>query len=185
MESDFPHIQSVAAIPQIIEESIYIDSEANKDLDKKPNVVVYQHFECGLKIGAEDYTVHSLVAVDHAGNRYYDHNLTHIEKTKLLDSIDRQAVNGQGFGTTPGTKPTTLFGYKVKKLLALLQIDSSKVVDVNGEPLFWGLLEELLFEPHSHRDIVEAIHCVGYRYCYHNHRRTHPHAGRGGRIGVA
>lgn len=63
--------------------------------------------------------------------------------------------------------------------------NASKVVDENGEPLFWGLLEELLFEPRSHRDIVEAIHCVGYRYCYHKYRRTHPHAGRGGRIGIA
>lgn len=59
MESKFPHIQSVAAIPQIIEKSIYIDSEANNDLDKNPNVVEYQHFVCGLKIGAENYTVHS------------------------------------------------------------------------------------------------------------------------------
>ena len=100
---DAAHILSVAAIPQIIEKSVYIESEANSDTAKNPDVVEYQHFVCGLKIGNEDYTVHSLVAVDKHGNRYYDHNLTHIEKTKLLDSIERQAVKGQGFDTTSGT----------------------------------------------------------------------------------
>ena len=81
----------------------------------------YQHFVCGLKIGTEDYTVHSLVAVDHKGNRYYDHSLTQIEKTKLLDSIEHQAVKGQGFDTTSSTELTTLNGYKGKKLLELFQ----------------------------------------------------------------
>lgn len=132
---DSAHILSVAAIPQIIEKSVYIESEANNDTAKNPDVVEYQHFVCGLKIGNEDYTVHSLVAVDKHGNRYYDHNLTHIEKTKLLDSIERQAVKGQGFDTTSSTELTTLNGYKGKKLLELLQTNSSKVVDENGEPL--------------------------------------------------
>ena len=132
---DAAHILSIAAIPQIIEKSVYIESEANNDTAKNPDVVEYQHFVCGLKIGNEDYTVHSLVAVDKHGNRYYDHNLTHIEKTKLLDSIERQAVKGQGFDTTSSTELTTLNGYKGKKLLELLQTNSSKVVDENGEPL--------------------------------------------------
>ena len=132
---DAAHLLSVAAIPQIIEKSVYIESEANNDTAKNPDVVEYQHFVCGLKIGNEDYTVHSLVAVDKHGNRYYDHNLTHIEKTKLLDSIERQAVKGQGFDTTSSTELTTLNGYKGKKLLEILQTNSSKVVDENGEPL--------------------------------------------------
>ena len=105
------------------------------DTAKNPDVVEYQHFVCGLKIGNEDYTVHSLVAVDKNGNRYYDHNLTQIEKTKLLDSIERQAVSGQGFDTTSGTEPTTLNGYKGKQLSELLKTDCSKVVDENGEPM--------------------------------------------------
>ena len=131
---DAAHLLSVAAIPQIIEKSVYIESEANNDTAKNPDVVEYQHFVCGLKIGNEDYTVYSLVAVDKHGNRYYDHNLTHIEKTKLLDSIERQAVKGQGFDTTSSTELTTLNGYKGKKLLEILQTDCSKVVDENGEP---------------------------------------------------
>lgn len=153
---DAEHLQSIAAIPQIIENSIYVDSYENEDIDKNPNVKEYQYYVCGLKIGNEDYTVRSTIAVDKNGNRYYDHKLTQIEKGKLLDQIDDQAVNNIGFGTTPGTKPTTvnlinqidlvkaqvyddkaasLSDFKDKRLLSILQVNSSKVVDENGEPL--------------------------------------------------
>ena len=131
---DAEHLQSIAAIPQIIEKSIFIESTPNADIEKNPDVVEYQHFVCGLKIGGEDYTVHSLVAVDKKGDRYYDHNLTAIEKKKLLDLIESQAVEGEDFGTTPGTQPTILSTYKGKQLVSLLQVDASKVVDANGEP---------------------------------------------------
>ena len=120
---DVEHLQSIAAIPQIIENSIYIDSRGNIDTDKNPDVKEYQYYVCGLKIGGVDYTVRSTVAVDKNGNRYYDHKLTHIEKGKLLDLINSQAAYDNGFGTTPGTKPTTeMFSdYKDKVLLSILQ----------------------------------------------------------------
>ncbi|MCL1615127.1 hypothetical protein M3090_01710 [Bacteroides sp. ET71] len=120
---DVEHLQSIAAIPQIIENSIYIDSRENMDTDKNPDVKEYQYYVCGLKIGNVDYTVRSTVAVDKNGNRYYDHKLTHIEKGKLLDLINSQAAYDNGFGTTPGTKPTTemFSNYKDKILLSILQ----------------------------------------------------------------
>lgn len=108
---DVEHLQSVAAIPQIIENSIYIDSRENTDKEKNPNVAEYQYYVCGLKIGNTDYTVRSTIAVDNKGNRYYDHKLTSIEKGKLLDQINDQAAKNIGFGTTPGTKPTTENGF--------------------------------------------------------------------------
>lgn len=108
---DVEHLQSVAAIPQIIENSIYIDSRENTDKEKNPNVAEYQYYVCGLKIGNTDYTVRSTIAVDNKGNRYYDHKLTSIEKGKLLDQINDQAAKNIGFGTTPGTKPTTDNGF--------------------------------------------------------------------------
>lgn len=133
---DVEHLQSVAAIPQIIENSIYIDSRENTDKEKNPNVAEYQYYVCGLKIGNTDYTVRSTIAVDNKGNRYYDHKLTSIEKGKLLDQINGQTAKNVGFGTTPGTKPTTDNGevlnpeiqksgntsdYKDKRLISLLQ----------------------------------------------------------------
>lgn len=129
---DQEHLKSIAAIPQIIEKSIYIGSEANMDKVKNPNVSEFQHYVCGLKLGGVDYTVHSLIAVDVNGDRYYDHNLTQIEKTKLLDLVS-QAVMGEDFGTTPDTKSTILSGYKGKRLISILQTNASKIVDENGE----------------------------------------------------
>ena len=133
---DREHLQSIAAIPQIIENATYIDSEPNNDILKNPDVKEYQYYVCGLKIGGEDYTVRAVVAVDNKGDRYYDHKLTNIEKGKLLDQINSQAIKNNGFGTTPGTKPTTVVSeYKDSKLISLLQENSSKVVDENGEPM--------------------------------------------------
>ena len=132
---DVPHIQSVAAIPQIIEKSIYIESQPNYDPDKNPDIAEYQCYVCGLNIGGEEYTVLAKVAVDKNGNRYYDHNLTAIAKGKLIDiaSNDQSAVES-GFGTTPDTKSTTNSHHKYNELISILQTNSSKVVDANGEP---------------------------------------------------
>lgn len=124
---DVEHLQSVAAIPQIIENSIYIDSRENTDKEKNPNVAEYQYYVCGLKIGNTDYTVRSTIAVDNKGNRYYDHKLTSIEKGKLLDQINDQAAKNIGFGTTPGTKPTTDNSLgKDKVLVSLLQTNDQE-----------------------------------------------------------
>ena len=132
---DIPHIQSVAAIPQIIEKSTFIDSKLNNDVEKNPSVVSYDHYVCGLKIGDADYTVHALIAMDSKGNRYYDHNLVQIEKKKLLDEIQQATSNGD-FGTMPDTKSTiSNSDRKVTELFSILQTNSSKCVDTNGEPL--------------------------------------------------
>jgi hypothetical protein len=119
---DIPHLQSVAAIPQIIRKSIYIGSEENTDKEKNPAVSEYQYYVCGLKIGGVDYTVRSVFAMDNNGNRYYDHKLTDIEKGKLLDLID-QGVNDSSFDATSSTELTTANNSvgKDKKLLHILQ----------------------------------------------------------------
>ena len=132
---DVAHLQSVAAIPQIIENGIYIESQPNKDVDTNPNVAEYQMFVCGLNIGGEDYTVLAKVAVDNNGNRYYDHNLVSVEKGKLIDiANNEQSAISRGFGTTPDMKSTTNSQRKYKELISLLQTNSSKIVDANGEP---------------------------------------------------
>ncbi len=125
---DIPHLQSVAAIPQIIENSIYIDSRENQDRAKNPDVSEYRYYVCGLKIGKEDYTVRSVVAVDKNDNRYYDHKLTDIEKGKLLDYLNQEALYNVGFGTTPSTKLTTdIFIGKDTVLKSILQTNKQEI----------------------------------------------------------
>ena len=133
---DIPHIQSIAAIPDIIKNSIYVESQPNNDVEKNPDVAEYQCYVCGLNIAGEDYTVLAKVAVDKKGNRYYDHNLTAVEKGKLIDiANNEQSAVASGFGTTPDTKSTTNSQRKYRELLSILQINSSKIVDANSEPM--------------------------------------------------
>lgn len=85
--NDIAHLKSVAAIPGILENSIYIETVENEEVEKNPNVSRYHYYVCGLKIGDTDYTVKAVVAEQNNGNRYYDHKLTEIEKGKLLDEL--------------------------------------------------------------------------------------------------
>ena len=73
-------LQSIAAIPQIIENAIFIDSAENEDTSKNEEISRYHYYVCGLKIGGIDYTVRAVIAEQPNGERYYDHKLTHIEK---------------------------------------------------------------------------------------------------------
>lgn len=117
---DDEHLQSVAAIPQIIEKGIYIASMPNADGYKKKEISEFQYYVCGLKIGKEDYTVKAVVAVYNNGNRYYDHKLTQIEKGKLIDELDRitSPSNNQESAFTEG---------KDKRLISILQDNASEI----------------------------------------------------------
>lgn len=122
-------LQSIAAIPLIIENAIYIDSAENEDVSKNKDVSHYHYYICGLKIGDVDYTVRAVVAEQSNGERYYDHKLTQIEKGTLLDSLS--GITTPGFNQE--TSPVSMG--KDTKLLSLLQTNASKVVDENGEPM--------------------------------------------------
>ena len=126
---DKEQIQSIAAIPQIIENSIYIESANNEDTDVNKDVSRYHYYVCGLNIGGVDYTVRAVIAEQPNGDRYYDHKLTRIEKGKLLDSLSGIPTPGfnQGISLVSDSKD--------KRLSSILQTNSSKVVDENGEPI--------------------------------------------------
>ena len=139
--SNNAHIQSVAAIPQIIENAIYIDSAENNDVSRNPNVAQYHYYVCGLKIGGEDYTVRMVEAEEKDGSRYYDHKLSHIEKGKLLNELAQINLSSStGLSSTPGTgagernRPTNrgeiqtapISEVKDTKLLSILQDNSEE-----------------------------------------------------------
>ena len=148
---DIPHIQSIVAIPQIIENSIYIDTIENED-SKNPNVKSFDYYVCGLKINGEDYTVKAVISNMADGSRYYDHKLTQIEKGKLLDGIEENRPNGERI-TSPLRQDD--FGGKDTRLFSILQDNSSKVVDENGEPLvvYHGTdVQFTSFDPKEMRD---------------------------------
>ncbi len=125
-ERNEAHLKSISVIPQMIESSVFIDELPNeKDNDKYDS---YRYYVCGLKIDGVDYTAKVVVGVK-GDSKYYDHRLTQIEKGTLLDNLNVMAnhvAENQSADVSVG---------KDTKLISILQTNSSKVVDENGEPM--------------------------------------------------
>ena len=118
------HLASVMYIPRMIEDAIFITEELN---DKGKNEFEsYRYYVCGLKIGGEDYTAKIVVGV-RGGETYYDHQLSSIEKGKLINSRDRVT-------TQLAEDKSALYEVKDTRLLSILKENFSKVIDENGEP---------------------------------------------------
>ncbi|WP_101774971.1 LPD23 domain-containing protein [Pasteurella oralis] len=111
---DVEHLQSIAAIPQIIENAVYIDTLPNEEVRKNPDVKEYEYYLAGLKIGGEDYTVRAVVGVSTTGDKYYDHKLTKIEKGNLLEMTSRVS-------TAEISSSSPLPDVNDKRLLQILQ----------------------------------------------------------------
>lgn len=111
---DAEHLQSIAAIPQIIENAVYIDTLPNED-SKVPHIKEFEYYLAGLNIGGTDYTVRAAVGVSDFGDRYYDHKLTKIEKGKLLEA--RHSDNKSGVPQ----QQNALGNFDDKRLLQILQ----------------------------------------------------------------
>lgn len=124
---DADHLQSVAAIPKIIEEGIYIDTVPNEDLAKNPHIKEYEYYLTGLKIGATDYTVRAVVGVGENGNRYYDHKLTKIEKGELLSYVGRVST------AEPGKANSPLSDLNDKRLLQILQQQNANLEQTHNQ----------------------------------------------------
>lgn len=124
-ERDEAHLKSIVAIPQLIENSIFIEEQPNEKGNEKYDS--YRYYVCGLKIDGVDYTAKIVIGVK-GDSKYYDHRLTQIEKGTLIDNLNAMAnhvAENQNADISTG---------KDTKLLSILQTNASKVVDENGEP---------------------------------------------------
>lgn len=120
------HLKSLSAIPQMIENSVFIDELPNtKEHDKYDS---YRYYVVGMKIDNVDYTAKIVVGVK-GDSKYYDHRLTQIEKGTLIDNL-----NGLSNSVAENQNAHDSIS-KDSKLLSILQTNASKVVDTNGEPL--------------------------------------------------
>lgn len=117
------HLRSIAYIPDMIENAVFIEERPN---EKGAKFASYRYYVVGLKIGDVHYTA-KLVVGRKNGESYYDHSLTEIEKNSLIDLTDGVKADVSG-------NETAYFTGKDKRLLSILQTNSSKVVYENGEP---------------------------------------------------
>ncbi|MGI6521177.1 MAG: LPD23 domain-containing protein [Fermentimonas sp.] len=113
-----PHLKSLIAIPELLHNSIFITQEqAEKDNAQYES---YRYYVTGLKIGEDYYTAKLTVGVDRNGNRFYDHALTELEKTKLIDYVNQSVPGFISTGDVPNPSVTVS---KDTKLLSILQAD--------------------------------------------------------------
>ena len=121
---DVAHLISLKAVPQFIENSVFIEEVPNaKDNDKYDS---YRYYVCGARINGEDYTVKVVIGVK-GDSKFYDHRLTQIEKGTLIDNLN-------GLSNSVAENQNTSLTGKDSKLISILQTNASKIVDENGEP---------------------------------------------------
>lgn len=124
-ERDEAHLKSIVAIPQLIGNSIFIDEHINEKGNDKYDS--YRYYVCGLKIDGEDYTAKIVIGVK-GDSKYYDHRLTQIEKGTLINNLNAMANH------VAEKQNADVSISKDTKLLSILQVNSLKDVDENGEP---------------------------------------------------
>ena len=125
---DIEHLQSIAAIPQLIENSIYITSEEVENASKRlENAKQIHYYVCGLNINNVPYTAKIVIAELQNGDRYYDHKLTQIEKGDLINRAE--------LSSTVADDKSPNSDRKDRRLFSILQTNCSKIVDENGAPL--------------------------------------------------
>ncbi len=119
------HLKSITYIPQMLENAVFVSEELNAK--STTGFDSYRYYVCGLEIGGEQYTA-KLVVGKLGRETYYDHVLSPIKKDTLL----------KGIGEIPSPraqKKSISTEIRDKRLLSILQTNSSKIVDGNGEPL--------------------------------------------------
>ena len=121
------HLKSIVAIPDLLKHSIFIEEIPNEKTNGKYDS--YRYYIVGLKIGDVDYTARLTIGVKD-GKYYYDHYLTEIEKGNLIEIANGFTPTGDLDVPVPSYTKS-----KDKRLLSLLQVNSSKFVDENGEPM--------------------------------------------------
>jgi len=116
-EREEAHLKSIKAIPQMIERSIFIDEVGNEKENGRYNS--YRYYVCGLTIDGQPYTAKVVVGVKN-GRRYYDHELTQIEKGELIDGLN-------GIAKPVAENNSPISEYKDKRLLSLLQTNGEEI----------------------------------------------------------
>ena len=109
------YLRTFAAIPQMIENAVYLGEEPNEKGNSKYDK--YRYYVCGLKIGGRDYTARLTIG-ERNGKWYYDQALTEMEKGDLIEQVPTQASVLSARGSPNG--------FIDNRLISLLQENNSE-----------------------------------------------------------
>ena len=109
------YLRTFAAIPQMIENAVYLGEEPNEKGNSKYDK--YRYYVCGLKIGGRDYTARLTIG-ERNGKWYYDQALTEMEKGDLIEQVPTQSSVLSARGSPNG--------FIDNRLISLLQENNSE-----------------------------------------------------------
>lgn len=127
------YLQSVAYIPEMLEQAIFVDEMPNTKTST--GFDSYRYYVCGLKIGEADYTAKIVVGVSDR-KLYYDHALTQIEKGDLINQRDLVKAQVYDEKVAKGVTRIPVSEIKDKRLLQILQPEplAYRQEDAKSEP---------------------------------------------------
>lgn len=118
---DEAHLKSISKIPSMLENAVFLGEEANTKGNRKFDS--YRYYAVGLNIDGVDYTAKIVIGVKQ-GKKYYDHRLTQLEKSTLIDMINQPA---SGFTTAENASLPPYANGKDKRLLSILQVNVEEI----------------------------------------------------------
>ena len=113
------HLKSIALIPRLIENAVFVEEEPNSKANN--GFDSYRYYVAGLNMAGSDYTVKMAVGVKN-GETYYDHSLTEIEKSNLINRIDE-------ISSSFTDNKIAISDLKDKRLVSILQTDEEENED--------------------------------------------------------
>ena len=107
---------SLSVIPEMLQKGIFIGERAAEKSDAHYDR--YRYYAIGLDIDGTDYTAKLVIGIEKHGKKFYDQELTAIEKGRLIDILNQPA---EGFKPT-AVEPIPSYSLTGKdtKLLSLL-----------------------------------------------------------------
>lgn len=158
------HIEGIANISEIIENSYFIGTENNED-NRKPELKAFHYYASGIKIDGEDFTAKVVFTERKDGQFYYDQSLSTIEKGYLINNLFEknklEAVNPINrrdsfeFDRQLGNKSSN--EYYDKRLIRICQVPQLPYMEFNSATKQWLPTKETIEAVKEDRLFVEKV----------------------------
>lgn len=158
------HIEGIANISEIIENSYFIGTENNED-NRKPELKAFHYYASGIKIDGEDYTAKVVFTERKNGQFYYDQSLSTIEKGYLINNLFEknklEAVNPinrrDSFEFDRQLENKSSNEYYDKRLIRLCQVPQLPYMEFDSATKQWLPTKETIEAVKENRLFVEKV----------------------------
>ena len=152
-------LKLLAHLPELIKKAVYITSADNSK--SKNRFSSFEYYLTDVEMDGKRYVVKSDIGVrEESGRTYYVYNATEIINKGALMQAVSSMQEGRPLDASSSVSKDT-------RLLSILQVDSSKVVDANAEPMpVYHCTEKqfTIFDKNKIGSSVGAYHGYGFNF---------------------